>query len=126
HTRCYRDWSSDVCSSDLGWSLSEQAVLRTTDGGSHWQNVSPPHTKLTQDSIADFFSTSLAWIAIPQTNAATTQILHSADGGQTWHRATIQAAFPRQISFIDSQHGWLLVSWQQPGGAAETISVLRT
>src|SRR5438128_12273174 len=19
HTRCYRDWSSDVCSSDLGW-----------------------------------------------------------------------------------------------------------
>ncbi len=86
-----------------GWSLSEQAVLRTTDGGSHWQNVSPPHT-----------------------NAATTQILHTADGGQTWHRATIQAAFPRQISFIDSQHGWLLVSWQQPGGAAETISVLRT
>jgi len=109
-----------------GWSLSKQAVLRTTDGGSHWQNVSPPQTKLTQDSIADFFSTSLAWIAIPRTNAATTQILHTADGGQTWHRATIQAAFPRQISFIDSQHGWLLVSWQQPGGAAETISVLRT
>src|SRR6266542_4900513 len=24
HTRCYRDWSSDVCSSDLG---SERAVL---------------------------------------------------------------------------------------------------
>jgi photosystem II stability/assembly factor-like uncharacterized protein len=110
----------------IGWLLSEQAVLRTTDGGSHWQNVSPPHTRLTQDSIADFFSASLAWIATPRTNAATTQILHTGDGGQTWQRATVQAAFPRQISFIDSQHGWLLVSWQQPGGAAESISVLRT
>jgi photosystem II stability/assembly factor-like uncharacterized protein len=110
----------------MGWLLSKQAVLRTTDGGSHWQNVSPPHTRLTQDSIADFFSASLAWIAIPRTNAATIQILHTADGGQTWQRTTIQAAFPRQISFIDSQHGWLLASWQQPGGAAETTSVLRT
>jgi hypothetical protein len=42
-----------------GWGLSEQAVLRTTDGGSHWQNVSPSSTKLTQQSIADFFSPSL-------------------------------------------------------------------
>src|SRR5207247_11068228 len=109
-----------------GWALSKHAVLRTTDGGSHWQNVSPPHTKLTQDSIADFFSTSLAWIAIPRTNAATTQILHTADGGQTWQRTTIQAAFPRQSSFIDSQHGWLLESWQQQGGPSVTISVLST
>jgi photosystem II stability/assembly factor-like uncharacterized protein len=109
-----------------GWALSEQAVLRTTDGGSHWQNISPPRTRLTQHSIADFLSASMAWIATPQTNAATTQILRTADGGQTWQRTAIQAAFPRQISFLDSQHGWLLVSWQQPGGAAETISVLRT
>ena len=119
-------YSLHMIDARTGWLLSKQAVLRTTDGGSHWQNVSPPHSRLTQDSIADFFSASLAWIAIPRTNAATTQIVHTADGGQTWQRATIQAAFPRQISFIDSQHGWLLVSWQQPGGAAETISVLRT
>jgi photosystem II stability/assembly factor-like uncharacterized protein len=119
-------FSLHMIDASTGWSLSKQAVLRTTDGGSHWQNVSPPHTRLTQDSIADFFSASLAWIATPRTNAATTQILHTADGGQTWQRVTIQAAFPRQISFIDSQHGWLLVSWQQPGGPAETISVLRT
>src|SRR5207245_7381407 len=26
HTRCYRDWSSDVCSSDLASAMSEAAV----------------------------------------------------------------------------------------------------
>src|SRR5207245_4737401 len=25
HTRCYRDWSSDVCSSDLHWTVAEAA-----------------------------------------------------------------------------------------------------
>src|SRR5207245_6058362 len=28
HTRCYRDWSSDVCSSDLGERPARSAVLR--------------------------------------------------------------------------------------------------
>src|SRR5207245_586582 len=27
HTRCYRDWSSDVCSSDLAWHLKEARGL---------------------------------------------------------------------------------------------------
>src|SRR6266542_461454 len=30
HTSCYRDWSSDVCSSDLGMSLVRQVPLLTT------------------------------------------------------------------------------------------------
>lgn len=96
-----------------GWALSEHAVLRTTDGGIHWKNVSPPNTTLTLNSIAEFCTASMAWVAIPQAQATSTQILHTTDGGQTWQQTTIQAAFPRQISFIDSQHGWLLASWHQ-------------
>src|SRR5258708_12936263 len=34
--------------------------------------------------------------------------------------------FPRQISFIDSQHGWILAAVRPPGGAAEPVSVFRT
>src|SRR5207245_4402671 len=30
HTRCYRDWSSDVCSSDLQVSLTSGTVLHNT------------------------------------------------------------------------------------------------
>lgn len=109
-----------------GWALTETAVLLTTDGGAHWKNVTPPGTTLTRDSIADFRTASLATIATQQPNAATTQVLHTADGGQSWQRATIHIPFARHISFIDAQHGWLLGAVRSPGGAAEPVSVFRT
>jgi photosystem II stability/assembly factor-like uncharacterized protein len=118
--------SLHMIDASIGWALSEHTVLRTTDGGVHWTNVTPPGTTLTQSSIADFPTASLASIATPQANEATTQVLHTADGGQTWQQATIQMPFPRQISFIDSQHGWILAAVRPPGGAAEPVSVFRT
>src|SRR2546426_910660 len=42
-----------------GWALSEHAVLRTTDGGLQWKNVTPPHTMLTRESMATFLTASL-------------------------------------------------------------------
>src|SRR5207245_3810814 len=32
HTRCYRDWSSDVCSSDLGKIYVSTGLVGTSDG----------------------------------------------------------------------------------------------
>src|SRR5258708_412399 len=118
--------SLHMIDASIGWALSEHTVLRTTDGGVHWTNVTPPGTTLTQSSIADFPTASIASIATPQANEATTQVLHTADGGQTCQQPTIQMPFPRQISFIDSQHGWILAAELPPGGAAEPGSVFRT
>jgi photosystem II stability/assembly factor-like uncharacterized protein len=109
-----------------GWALSEHAVLRTTDGGVHWKNVTPAHILLTQNSIADFHTASTAWVAMSQPNATTTVILHTTDAGQTWQQTTIQAAIPRQITFIDTRHGWVLTGSRPSGGAAEPVSVFRT
>jgi len=109
-----------------GWALSEHAVLRTTDGGLQWKNVTPPHTLLTRKSIADFLTASLAWVTIPQTNGTTTRVLWTADGGHTWQQSTVQATFLKQITFIDSQHGWILAGWGATGGAAEAVGVFRT
>jgi photosystem II stability/assembly factor-like uncharacterized protein len=109
-----------------GWALSEHAVLRTTDGGLQWKNVTPPNTQLTYESIAEFLTASLAWVATPQANGTTAQVLRTTDGGQTWQQSTVQATFLRQINFIDSQHGWILSGWGATGGAAEAVSVFRT
>jgi photosystem II stability/assembly factor-like uncharacterized protein len=109
-----------------GWALSQHAVLRTTDGGLQWKNVTPPHTVLTQESIATFLTVSLTWVATPQTNGTTAQILRTSDGGQTWQQSTVQATFLRQITFIDYQHGWILSGWGATGGPAEAVSVFRT
>ena len=86
-----------------GWALGEHAVLRTSDGGLQWKNVAPPNAVLTRESIADFLTASLAWVATPQVNGTTTQISRTTDGGQTWQQPTIQATFLKQITFIDSQ-----------------------
>ena len=109
-----------------GWALSEHAVLSTTDGGLQWKNVTPPNIQLTRESIADFLTASLAWVATPQTNGTTAQVLRTTDGGQTWQQSTIQATFLKQITFIDSQHGWILSSWSATGGPAEAVSVFHT
>src|SRR3989442_5612438 len=105
-----------------GWALSEHAVLRTTDGGLQWKNVTPPYTHLGLGSVAEFYTASLAWVAIPQANSSEVKVLHTADGGQTWQQITIPAAFPREINFVDPQHGWFLASWRPQGGAAEAVS----
>jgi len=110
----------------IGWALGEHAVLRTSDGGLQWKNVAPPNAVLTRESIADFLTASLAWVATPQVNGTTTQISRTTDGGQTWQQSTIQATFLKQITFIDSQHGWILSGWGATGGAAEAVGVFRT
>lgn len=117
--------SLHMMNASTGWSLSDHSALRTTDGGNHWKNVTPPNITLTPDSVADFRTASIVWIAMPQASG-TIKVLHTADGGQTWQQTTMQAVFPRQISFIDSLHGWLLAASRPPGGAAESVSVFRT
>jgi photosystem II stability/assembly factor-like uncharacterized protein len=109
-----------------GWALSEHAVLRTTDGGLKWKNITPPNTHVTGQSIATFLTASLAWVATPQSNGTTAQVLRTTDGGQTWLRSIIQAPFLRHITFIDSQHGWILSAWGATAGPAEAVSVFRT
>src|SRR6266516_3657495 len=109
-----------------GWALGEHAILRTSDGGLQWKNVTPPHTVLTRESMAAFLTASLAWVATPQANGTTTQVLRTTDGGQTWQQSTVQATFLRQITFSDSQHGWILSGWGATGGAAEAVSVFRS
>ncbi len=109
-----------------GWALSEHAILRTTDGGLQWKNVTPPNTLLTRESIAEFLTTSLTWVATPQASGTTTQVIRTSNGGQSWQQSTIQATNLKQITFIDSQHGWILAGWEATGGPAEAVSVFRT
>ncbi len=109
-----------------GWAIAGKAVLRTVDGGNHWRDVTPPGRALVSGSAAQFLTASLAWIAIPQAGATTTELFHTSDGGQSWQQSTVQAGFVRQMTFIDAQHGWMLVGKANAEGPAEIVSVLRT
>lgn len=110
-----------------GWMLTEQTVLRTSDGGRHWKNVTPVRLQLSAKSVVVFHSAMLAWIAVPQETKATIQVWRTSDGGTTWQSSSLAASFPRAVAFVDALHGWLLIGKRdQQDVPAETIQVYRT
>ena len=99
-----------------GWALTSDAVLRTQDGGLHWQSVlTPPALSLAP--VAAFRDMNDAWIAFHAANAAqgVFTMMRTTDGGASWQTATIQE--PAEISsnddsiarphFINTQEGWV-------------------
>jgi photosystem II stability/assembly factor-like uncharacterized protein len=102
---------------------NEGYILRTSDGGKTWQNVTPPNGAY---SPGGFFAldANMAWAS---SNAPccmvhnTTQLWRTRDGGKSWEasqpfstklEALERGEFylPIQIQFIDANTGWLLFS----------------
>lgn len=106
-------------------------VLRTTDGGTHWRDVTP--AKATQ-SIAseDFVSASDAWVATISNSVIS--IFYTSDGGQSWQeRGTffdppVFASSPsiQQIDFINAQDGWVLINQGYEQQIGEFVDLWRT
>lgn len=109
-----------------GWALSQHEILRTTDGGLHWKNVTPADAMITRESVASFLTASLAWVATPQANGTTSQIVRTTDSGQTWQQSTVPIVYLKQMTFVDAQHGWILAGWGAQGGPAEAVAVFRS
>jgi photosystem II stability/assembly factor-like uncharacterized protein len=104
---------------NTGWA---SGALRTTDGGAHWQDVSPPSLPNRQDAAPEFYlDSNHAWQG--QTFADQVVIFRTADGGRTWQQGApvpVKAADPPEINsqlyFMDDQHGWL-----QTGSSTPTV-----
>ena len=120
-----------------GWAVGQIAdgrtVLHTTDGGAHWQNVSP---QVAPASIAstDFAGSTDAWVAAgvlgnPGNNPTMTVTVYSThDSGQTWQSGapfSIPGGGPGSIDFIDAQHGWMMAGLGAAAGS-EAVEILQT
>ena len=104
-----------------GWALTDQGVLRTTDGWVHWVNVGPPGTSHLVGDV-QFLTDAAAWVVAgngaysPQTGT----IFHTTDGGTTWKRFSVSdpsGVGPGQVDFVDATHGWLFVSYGAAAGS---------
>jgi len=120
-----------------GWDLSNGKLLRTIDGGAHWNDVTPRGIRLTSASTSTALSASLAWIAVPTAvdlPADTilppgTRIFRTIDGGQNWQSSVVSIILGNlkiaQMTFTTAQNGWIL--YNQGGiGGAERATVVRT
>lgn len=103
-----------------GWARATGAVmLRTTDGGLHWVDVSPQGLPPTTYWFGDtaFRGTSTAWLSVTVNKTRSTRfqpagisyVFHTTNGGKTWEKVMLQTNdfAVASMTFVDAMHGWL-------------------
>jgi photosystem II stability/assembly factor-like uncharacterized protein len=105
----------------IGWVMSGTAILRTTNGGESWEDVTPAgiHELVRGDNgslrarLAGGFSQGdSALVAFAQGYQA--EIYRTSDGGQNWQVALLQLQDEVQgltsIVLLNEKHAWLLAT----------------
>ncbi len=114
-----------------GWAVTATAgrLLRSSDGGANWNDVTPLNSSGQQFRISDKITALaplVAWVIAAGTNDSTTShILHTVDGGRTWESTIIRAPDVISISFINSSVGWLLAFMGAAAGS-EAVEIYRS
>jgi photosystem II stability/assembly factor-like uncharacterized protein len=96
-----------------GWKLAAgTSVLKTSDGGNTWNNVTPPNFPVQPGLRGTFMSQNVAWI-VGMTKQKQIIIQQTSDGGDHWKSSQIAAgsdptaAVLYPPTFINAQEGWL-------------------
>jgi photosystem II stability/assembly factor-like uncharacterized protein len=111
----------DFVSPTTGWvaatlASGSFAVLRTTDAGSNWTTQLAGSTDQ-HTFYLRFFDSSHGLLGLMGPRPA---LYRTADGGQTWVRQLMSAsAFLLSLSFVDPDHGWLLLHPGELFGTAD-------
>jgi photosystem II stability/assembly factor-like uncharacterized protein len=117
-----------------GWSLTtKHAILKTSDGGNHWQDVTPEAQTPGLNVQGEFLTAQTAWIAWQSAQGLQGQkqsitILHTSDGGTNWQVTIINNAAGSMVDpprFINTQEGWI-VTFQLEGMYHSLINTYRT
>jgi len=99
------------------WLFSGDRVYRSTDGRSNWSDVSPTLSS-SGPYVAYALDSQHAWTAQSSTVQGLNSIVsvvfyRTSNGGANWERvgnAPIVGSWLHEITFVDTLHGWLLVS----------------
>ena len=116
--------------SSNGWALTKNGVLKTSDSGVHWQDVTPADAPAGGYTIArgDFMNMQNAWVASVQQNVTAVTIESTTDGGQHWQHATINAIDPAGLDtphFLNAQEGWLEII-SSPGAGSQGAEIFHS
>ena len=106
-----------------GWAMTDTGVVRTSDGGATWYNVTPAGLSGTPSS-SFFLDSSTGWVAVMGADPTTGMLYHTTDSGITWNSAEVPFG-GGSIKFTDSMQGWELIGLGA-GMSHEAVAVYRT
>jgi photosystem II stability/assembly factor-like uncharacterized protein len=115
-----------MINASTGWAAGSTTdrILRTTNGGSSWDDVTPRAARAGA-WITFFLDGNNAWVAStvqpgsgsPDFSVA---IYRTADGGRSWQHvgdATADQGWPTSLQFVDRTHGWLFINMGAAAGS---------
>ena len=111
--------SMHMINPSTGWAAGSTTdrILRPTDGGAHWADVTPSGAR--KGAWTTFFlDANHAWLGSsiqPGSGSPdfSVTIYRTADGGRSWQEAGAAAAdqgWPTSLDFVDANHGWLFIN----------------
>jgi photosystem II stability/assembly factor-like uncharacterized protein len=108
-----------------GWAAGAGAILRTSDGGSHWNDVSPRLAISCCGTSTFFLDANNAWLASSLQPGSSSldfsvTIIRTTDGGRSWQKPGAVPAvqgWPASLDFVDAAHGWLLMNLGSAAGS---------
>lgn len=87
-------------------------LLRTTDGGASWQDVTPPTESFYSSATLYPLDGQNAWLSMTNGDTGTAsnveRLYRTYDGGKTWQLLTLPIISVNYMTFVDRNHGWLL------------------
>ena len=116
----------DMLTESTGWALTTTSVVRTTDGGETWTDVSPDDWSPDMLPSSAFFRNELhAWVI--QTDPVDFErgtFYHTSDSGASWLKYDVPFG-AGMMSFYDNRNGWIMVGLGA-GAGSQAIAIFVT
>ncbi|MGC8856545.1 MAG: WD40/YVTN/BNR-like repeat-containing protein [Anaerolineae bacterium] len=110
-----------------GWGVTETALLRTSDGGQTWFDLTPPGLNPVGYAVNPFFLDLFhAWVLVPTGNGSQQNgnLYRTSDGGLHWASNAVPFGGGRLV-FLDDSRGWMLADLGV-GAGSNAVAIFQT
>jgi photosystem II stability/assembly factor-like uncharacterized protein len=114
----------DMLDVNNGWALTDRSVLRTTDGGTTWHNVTPAGWSAALPASPFFLDNTTAWLGVMGADPTSGTLCRTTNGGLAWNSVAVPFG-GGSLHFTDPMHGWEMVGLSA-GMFHQAVAVYRT
>ena len=110
-----------------GWGITETQIVRTTDGGFTWYNVTPQDLTEVGSTVETFMlDNEHVWVQKPDFNNFPNNglLYYTADGGLSWSISSTPFS-GGDLSFVNENNGWMLADLGV-GAGSNAVAVFQT